>query len=227
MMVEELSNKQLEQIRPASRSCLLNCGVRRCRPSSGWKEVAMRLVFLATALLFIAGQAVSTARAASHFGSITTMFRSLGDFEPEDGTFKIIAKRPLRVQLVDRVVANDFPEAIRENMKRAVIYGVYRTFAHTDVDTVTVSAVPGEFNPPDTKVRRLLEKYRITITASRAHALAHVQQYCPVSSIEALVEDQSYGGSVIADQWIECFEQLQYNDQGGPGLAKFFPGLGE
>jgi len=189
-------------------------------------EVIMKAMslWLLTLLLLVGPPALG---ATSHFDSVPEMIEGLNDFTSDDGSFRVLRDKPLQIQLVEKVVAGDFPEVIRENIQRVIIYGVYRAFVHTDIDTITVSAVPGLLRISDWEIEKLLEGYRVTVTTTRTDALRYVQKYCKVASMQDLVEDRTYGDYVFPNVWAECFEKLQYNDQGGPGLAVFFENFRE
>lgn len=160
----------------------------------------------------------------SKFASVSAMMNSLKDYTQENGTFKVLRKEPLHIQVSPMTFPGDFPDVIDAQVKRAVIYGIYRSFIHTSVDQITVTAIPKELNPR-TKSSRYLNAYKRTVTKTRKEALDLVRRYLHVASLDALVEDQRIAGSVVPDGWTKAFNRLYYQDQGPPGLTIFFSEL--
>jgi hypothetical protein len=160
----------------------------------------------------------------SKFNSVPAMMSSLKDYAQENGTFKVIRREPLHIQISPLVFPGDFPDVIDAQVKRAVIYGVYRSFIHTSVGQITVTAIPKELNPR-TKSSRYLNAYKRTVTKTRREALDLVRRYLHVATLDALVEDQRVGGGVVPDLWTKAFNRLYYQDQGPPGLTSFFSEL--
>jgi|tagenome__1003787_1003787.scaffolds.fasta_scaffold20956011_3 hypothetical protein len=177
---------------------------------------------LCGSLLFVA--LPSYGATPSKFASVSAMMSSLNDYTQENGTFKILRREPLHIQVSPMVFPGDFPDVIDAEVKRAVIYGVYRSFIHTSVNQITVTAIPKELNPR-TKSSRYLGAYKRTVTKTRKEALDLVRRYLHVATFDALVEDQRIGGSVVSDIWTKAFNRLYYQDQGPPGLTTFYSEL--
>ncbi|HEY3567527.1 MAG TPA: hypothetical protein VGP73_06305 [Thermoanaerobaculia bacterium] len=177
---------------------------------------------LCASLLFVA--LPSHGAKPSKFSSVPTMMSSLNDYTQENGTFKTLRRDPLHIQVSPMVFPGDFPDVIDAEVKRAVIYGIYRSFIHTPVDKITVTAIPKELNPR-TKSSRYLGAYKRTVTKTRREALDLIRRYLHVSTFDALVEDQHIGGSVVSDVWTKAFNRLYYEDQGPPGLMTFYSEL--
>jgi hypothetical protein len=175
-------------------------------------------------LSLLAVSALSYGAPPSKFGSVQAMIKDLKDYSQENGTFKILAREPLHIQLSPIVVPDDFPEVIDAQVKRAVIYGIYRSFVHTPVDRLTVTAIPLERNPR-TDSTRYLNAYKRTVTKTRNQALELVRRHLRVATFDALVTDERIGQFVVPDQWTRAFNRLYYQDQGAPGLTRFFSEL--
>jgi hypothetical protein len=184
--------------------------------------LGMMRSLLGASLLFMA--LPSYGATPSKFASVPAMMNSLNDYTQENGTFKVLRREPLHIQVSPMVVPGDFPDVIDAEVKRAVIYGVYRSFIHTSVDKITVTAIPKELNLR-TKSSRYLGSYKRTVTKTRREALDLVRRYLHVATFDALVEDQRIGGSVVSGMWTKAFNRLYYEDQGSPGLMAFYSEL--
>jgi hypothetical protein len=160
----------------------------------------------------------------SKFGSVPEMIKGLKDYSTGNGTFKVLTKDPLHIQLSPIVVPGDFPEVVEAQVKRALIYGIYRSFVHTPVNRITVTAIPLERNPR-TEGTRYLSAYKRTVTKTRSQALELVRHHLRVATFDALVTDERIGQFVVPDQWTRAFNRLYYQDQGAPGLTQFFSEL--
>lgn len=156
----------------------------------------------------------------SEFATVEEMIKEFHDYSTENGTFKILKANPLHIQLAPRVVPGDFPQVIEDQVKRALVYGIYRAFIHTQIQEITVTAVPQEIDIKTSK-SQYLTGYQRTISKKRQEALALVQKYLRVNSLSELVTNTNAGGVTFADQWTKDFKRLYYNDQGFPGLNRF------
>lgn len=147
------------------------------------------------------------------FSSVPDMIQQFNDFSTDNGTFKVISKKPLHIQLSPEVFPNDLKKVISEQTERAAIYGIYRSFIHTDVDKVTVTAIPKIYSKDD-----YLSADKVTITKTRAQALNDIQKFIPITDFSELTISDEYGH----DETSKEYKQLYYNDQGGAGLNEFF-----
>lgn len=160
----------------------------------------------------------------SKFSNISDMIEEFSDYSNSNGTYKILSLSPLHIQLSPMVVAGDFPEVIEEMIKRAMIYGVYRSFIHTDINQITVTAIPMEINFKGGKPR-YLKGYERTFSINRDNAQQLVQKYLKVSKLSQLITSVKISDMNINDQWTKDFNRIYYNDQGYPGITKFFGDL--
>ncbi len=180
------------------------------------------LAALPVLLLFLESSA--HAATPSQFGTVEALMHGFKDFTREAGTFRVIRKTPLHIQVSPVVVAGDLPEVIDAQVKRAVIYGIYRSFIHTPVTAITVTAIPLEKNFR-TGTARVLPAYKRTVTATKDRALALAQRHLRVSSLRELVTDERIGGELLSDQWTKGFQRLYYDTLGPPGLTLFYSEL--
>src|SRR5215218_5667584 len=132
--------------------------------------------FLLFWLSLLAVPALSYGASPSKFGSVQAMVKDFKDYSQENGTFKVLTREPLHIQLSPIVVPGDFPDVIDAQVKRAVLYGIYRSFVHTPVDRITVTAIPLERNPR-TDSTQYLSAYKRTVTKTRSQALELIRRH--------------------------------------------------
>ena len=84
--------------------------------------------------------------ASAVFGAPAKQFKNMEevgdftqDFMVETGTLKVLTKKPLHIQL--NIARETDSKLAAESMFRAYLWGVYRTFLHTNADEVTVTVV--------------------------------------------------------------------------------------
>lgn len=154
-------------------------------------------------------------QAASQYKSISELIEGLGDYSESKGTFKMISKD--HFQLSPQVAENDY--YIDEYVQRSLIYGIYRTFIHTNLNKITVTAVPmvpfGE--------TKYLYQYKQTIFITRKKVETIAKQLFGVDRLDKLVKTRSKEG--IQDTWNDLFKKGYYNDLGNPTLAVHFRAL--
>jgi hypothetical protein len=63
------------------------------------------------------------------------------DYLIEDGSFKVIQNNPLHIQLSPKIFNSDSEDIIEAIINRAFLYGVYRSFAFTTIDNITITTV--------------------------------------------------------------------------------------
>jgi hypothetical protein len=150
--------------------------------------------------------------AVTHYNSIPEMIEAMNDYSESNGTFKMISKN--HFQLSPMIVENDSPSVIDEQVKRSLIYGIYRTFIHTDLKKITVTVVPKDlFN------QKYFKQYKQTISINKKKVEKIATQLFGVSDIKLMVTEH--------DTWSELFNKGYYNDQGKPTLTVHFNKLAQ
>ncbi len=187
------------------------------KPNITFHFVIAVIIYVANFLTF---PTLALAGKPSSFSSVKEFFEKIGGYSESNGTLKILSLSPLHIQLSPVVVKEDFPETIENEVRRALVDGIYRSFIHTNVNQIVVTAVPLEIDF-STKERRYVIGYKRTISKSRKEALDLVKRYLRVSSFSDLITDFKVGDMVFSDQWTKEFKRLYYNDQGPPGLVRF------
>lgn len=177
-------------------------------------EMKLYVGFSVLAAVLSLVTAAAYAEEPQQFATVSEMIEDRADFSEELGTYKLISANPLHIQLAAQVVANDLPEVVLSEVQRAAIYGVYRTFIHTDADKVRVTAVPMEvtMNPWS---GHILKSPVVDIEVTRAQSLKAVASKIPASSLNDLVELTS-----DSDSWSKPFAQLYFKPEGQAAIVK-------
>lgn len=153
-------------------------------------------------------------RKLDKFATVQEMISDFGDFYPENKSYELISESPLHIRLSPMTMKGEHVDVLQEELKRAMIYGIYRSFIHTDVNEITVTVYPvlTTFRPVS---HTLLPDMAVTISKTRQQALRDVQKFVNVKSFAELL-----GGKELT--WTKQFNQLRFNDQGGAGLNRFY-----
>jgi hypothetical protein len=170
-------------------------------------------------LMVLAFAACASAAQAEPFrGTIEQVIEKMRDYSASNNTFQVLSKQPLHIRLSPKMVAAETSESVKTELLRAAIYGVYRTFIHTNADSVQVTARPllmvinGEH-----REFVLLRKPLATVSVTRAKALEVARQTLQVTSFSQLVD--------AGDMWTDKMENGRYVNR-KPGLYKLADELG-
>lgn len=185
------------------------------------KSLQLQTIKFLTIAILICLSISSFAGIESKFPTVKAMIEDFNDYSTSSGTFKIITENTLHIQLSPQVSSGELPEVIEESVKRALVYGVYRSFIHTPIDQITVTVLPQEIDFKTQKTRPITG-YERTISKKRDEALNLIKKYLKINSFSELVTESKMGNTVFPNQWTEKFNHVYYNDQGYPGLNRFF-----
>jgi len=160
----------------------------------------------------------TTALRPLHFDDVQAMIDDAGDYSSEKGTFKLISSAPLHIRMSPPVTQADLPQQVAQDVRRAALYGVYRTFIHTDAAAVTVTSVPIQItlNPYTTKLQK---KPQLQISVTRDQALKAVGSLIDADELADLVVPEQ-AGDIQLDNWREDFEDLYCKAGGQQRLLK-------
>lgn len=136
---------------------------------------------------------------AKQFKSVEEVGDFTQDFMTETGTLKVLKKKPLHIQL--RTGNQADTKLAAEAMFRAYLWGVYRTFLHTNADEVTVTVVSPVAVDGNTK---------FTATSTRTRALNAVQQIPGINGWEDLL--------TASQSWSDPMKRCMTSSYGKPGL---------
>lgn len=134
------------------------------------------------------------------------------------GQFRVLKNKPfLHIEINPTVVRGDIL-SYKEDTKKAVLYGIYKTFIHTNTNKIKVTATPRELTS-----KNKLSEFSKTVTITRATALKLVNKALGVSSFKELVTPSFYKGTFITYVYSDICKNILYNGKRYlPGLDKFF-----
>lgn len=176
----------------------------------------LRLALLAVVLSTTTAMADTASVKPMHFDDVPAMIDDFGDYAADNNTFQLISPQPLEIRLSPSVIRGEPAENAESEVRRAGLYGVYRTLIHTDAPAVTVQVVPREvtLNPQSA---RLLSSPTLQISATRAQALAAASKLTKVENLDALVVPEQ-AGDIQLDNWRADFEALYFKAAGQQAL---------
>ena len=162
--------------------------------------------------------------------AVITALQALHDYSVEDGSLKLLSAQPLHIQLAPKFLPSelDHPAAkertlIEAMLARTLLYGVYRSFIHTDVPEITVTAVPLVKNPTS-GTQQYLQPLAQRIRVSREAALSAAIRVLGIDRFEDMITTRWQNGIEYKNQWSERFELGYYSDL-KPGLDVFITTL--
>jgi cytochrome c5 len=159
------------------------------------------------------------------FASVEAMMEEFGDYNKEEGTFAILSKKPLHIRVSRQVLPGDRADAVKGLNEMSLLFGVLRSFIHTPVEEITVTAYPIEYPKwPDTKNAKPLKEMALTLHAKRSDVFALISQIRPIKRFDDLlsVENGVYQPNKIYDA-IYCDESSSHK----PGRERFLRALAE
>lgn len=141
------------------------------------------------------------------------MMESNNDYPPENGSYKILSKKPLHVQIFPTIFKGDVEKNINYEVNKAAVYVAYRVLFQTPADAVKVTVMPRELNLQNHKYTPA-PTYAFTFSLSKERALKISSQYAGIDNSDDLFQSDGY-------QWAESFRSCCYSDRGNPGLTAF------
>lgn len=177
-----------------------------------------RLFFLLVATLL--AELSAHAGTPSKFSSVPEMVASFRDYSSTSDTFEVLAESPLHIRLLPIVLPGQPDEVVSQAVKSTLDYGILRSFIHTPIERITVTATPQE-RALKRGPKRLLESESRTITATRQQTLRALQKFFPGKTFSDLVMTEDIGGTPLPDQRTPIFNRMSFPDQGSPGIDAF------
>lgn len=143
------------------------------------------------------------------------MIHDRNDFSEERGTLKIISESPLVVELLTEDIASQSKDIKKEDVNRAIIYGIYRTFIHTNEDQINITAYPLDIISLNPRLVEENHSIKVNIFVTREQALQAVKTLIPsVESFDDLTEEKMIGDMKIDDEWTNEFRKFYWNNEG-------------
>lgn len=152
----------------------------------------------------------------SDYATTLEAFTDLGDYYADNNSLEIISEAPLHIRLSNLAVQGDHPDVKELMVKRAVIYGIYRSFIHTNKDEVTVTSYLIDMN----NKKKLPGSPEYSVKITKKQALDIIKKYIPVQDYSDLIAKDGYGCSFSED-----FNRVRFNDQNENEFNAFFSDL--
>jgi len=168
---------------------------------------------IALTICCFAAFAHSAWAAPEMFKDSKAMMEDHNDYPPENGSYKVLSKKPLHVQILPTIFKGDVERNIKYEANKAAVYAAYRVLFQTPANTIKVTVLPRELDVQTHKYTPA-PKYAFTFSLSREKALKLSSQYAGIDNSDDLFQNDGY-------QWAESFRACCYSDRGNPGLAAF------
>ncbi|MDO5979203.1 hypothetical protein [Flavivirga spongiicola] len=109
------------------------------------------------------------------YETVKEMLSYANDFYEENGSLKFISKDSsnLHIQVSKPVFQNDLEKNKKEIVKRDIIYVAFQTFAQTDINELTITAVPLD----QENSKNYFEEYKMTLKVNRNRAKSILKKY--------------------------------------------------
>lgn len=140
------------------------------------------------------------------YNSVEEMFIDANDFNTEQGTLKLTGDNPSKIQVSQMVFDGDTEDIMKEQVKRDIIYVVFQTFAHTELNDLTVTSVPLKMKDFQNR-EGYLESLRSTIEIDRDKAQSILMKFLNINNFESL-----YSISEGGELWLpnDSFNLLKF-----------------
>lgn len=143
--------------------------------------------------------------ALRQYPTVMDMLRDAKDYKEEDKTLKLVAEKPLHVQVSRQALADDTDEKIEEMTKRDIVFVALQAFAQTDIDFIQITSLPLQLKS-DFTFGQYLYKKKLTAKITRKDADAVMQKYLGSPDYKKLFYPMEGGIYVTSGE----FERLQH-----------------
>lgn len=153
---------------------------------------------------------IGTEIKAVQFNNVTDMINTLGDYSEDTGQFQLVSEKPAHFILSPFFFTGDDSKARTNEARRMMLYGVWRTFAHTDAESVTVEVLPrhvtdlAKANEAD-----FMQDQKISVTVSRDFALSSLTKHTDITRFDDLISDGKKTSSIKGISWSTQAENLR------------------
>lgn len=158
------------------------------------------------------------------YRDITSLIEAIGEYDKQNGTFKLISQKPLHIQVSTPTYNGDLEETIADQVKRDIVYVGFRVFAQTNIEEIKITSLPLKWDNPKIKDFDYIQELKQTVTLKRNRAKKILEKYYGHSDFTQLfgeTVDGAYKPEVPNMQ----IKRMMYNDLGEPTLDKVFTQL--
>ena len=122
------------------------------------------------------------------FVTLEELLKNAGDFYAENNSLKFISKneKNLHVQVSKPILEDDLEKVKIEIVKRDIVYVAFQTFAQTEINELTITSVPVDW---ETR-KKYIEKYKLTVKINREKAKMILKKYLETEDFKVLYELQ-------------------------------------
>ena len=159
------------------------------------------------------------------YPDVSAMIAATGDYDKENGTFKIISQKPLHIQVSTLTYEGDLEQTIAEQVKRDIVFVGFRTFAQTDIDEIKITSYPLRGDNENKKDFDFIQKYKQTATLTRNKAKAVLEKYYGHTDFSKLF-GETVDGTFMPEVPNMQIKRMMYNDMGKPTLDEVFIQIG-
>jgi hypothetical protein len=158
------------------------------------------------------------------YPDILTLIEATGDYDKQNGTFKLLAQKPLHIQLAKPTYNGDLEEKIRQQVMRDIVYVGFRTFAQTNVDEIKITSMPIKWDNPKHKGFDYLQEFKQTATLRRSKAESILEKYYGHADFSKLFGEM-VDGTYQPEIPNMHLKRMMFNDLGEPTLDEVFAQL--
>lgn len=146
------------------------------------------------------------------FSTLKEMFISSADFSEDNNTLKFISsdEKNLHVQISKPILKGDTEDIKKEIVKRDIVYVAFQTFAQTNINELTITSIPVDFDNP----KEYVEKYKMTVKIDKNKAKSILKKYLGNEDFSILYDNNENLWLPNAKFSVLKFEKLNdvYND---------------
>ena len=129
----------------------------------------------------------------SKYSTVFGLIDTSADFSIEKGTYKIISKDPIHIQISSKVVEGDSKKVIIGLTKKDFVYVVFDAFARTNINKIRITSIPlTTLNNSEVKEAYLVD-YKVSATVTREKAKSIMQKYIKTSNFDDLMGGELNG----------------------------------
>jgi hypothetical protein len=139
------------------------------------------------------------------FPTVMDMLRDAKDYKEEDKTLKLVAEKPLHIQVSRQALADDTDEKIEEMAKRDIVFVALQAFAQTDIESIQITSIPLQLKS-DFTFGQYLYKKKVTAKITRKDADDVMLKYLGSTDYKKLFYPLEGGIYVTSDD----FERLKH-----------------
>lgn len=135
------------------------------------------------------------------------MFEALNDYPSDTNQFEKLAEKPLSIRISHRTLKNSPQDVLKGETEIALLYGILKTFTHTNVDKVIVKSVSIDEN-------NKFMRYSLNLTVDRKQTLTALKNLKLANSFDDLVETKPNNQfRFVGLSGSEIYDDIVYKEQ--------------